>query len=101
MRLFKIFIFLLSLPTMVFSATFSDPMSPITDFGVINNLNTSLQPSSSYTSTSLGQTLRTNNFQSLQLDFDGYEAGRLPCRMGMFIVSQSKEGVFGPRIAVP
>lgn len=84
-----------------YGATFNNLIT-ITDFGAVTNLNTSLQSTSRFDSDPIGQILRTNDYQSLQLNFGGYARGRLPCRVGLFNLSQSAITVgrvpFGPRL---
>lgn len=86
-------------------AAYFNNLLTLAEFGIAVNLNTSLQSTSRYTSDPIGQILRTNDYQTLQLNFGDYATGRLPCRVGLFNVSQSFFSVgnapFGPRIALP
>lgn len=70
------------------AATFNNLIT-LSDFGIVTNQNISLQPASRYASDPANQLLRTNDFQTLQLNFGDYAAGRLPCRVGVFNVSES------------
>jgi len=62
----------------------------LAEFGQMANPNTFVQSSSRYTNVS--GVFRTNDFQSLQLEVGDYESGRLPCRMGPFLLSVSDKG---------
>lgn len=59
----------------------------LTEFGSIPNTCVTLQPSSSLGIPSTS--LRTNDFQNLQLSYSTYATGRSITRMGAFLISQS------------
>ena len=104
-KLFVFFIFCLSghLPFEGFSATFKNQLT-LQEFGSVTNENVSLQSSSRFESEPPDQILRTNDFQTLQLNFGEYATGRLPCRVGLFNVSQSQFDTsnfpFGPTLSL-
>lgn len=76
------------------AATFNNQLT-MAEFGILPNNNISLQSASRYTSDPAGQLLRTNDFQALQLNFNGYATGRLPTREGLFTVSESAVSLLG------
>jgi len=87
-----------------YASTFNDQIT-LAEFGTTTNNNISLQPSSLYTFSPPGQLMSTNNFQTLQLNFGGYVTGRLPCRIGLFNISECATTVgnipFGTQISLP
>lgn len=87
------FLIVLCYITFSHASTFNDQIT-LADFGtVFINQNTSLQADSQYTQTLLGQPMRTNDYQTFQLKFGGYATGRLPCRVGIFNVSECASAV--------
>ncbi|MEI8300291.1 MAG: glycosyl hydrolase, partial [Chlamydiota bacterium] len=86
------------------SATFNNQIS-LAEFGTVTNNNISLQNASHYPFEFLGSTLRTNDFQTLQLNFGDYATGRYPCRVGVFNVSECATTVggipFGTQLSLP
>lgn len=89
--------------TASYAVTFNNQIT-LANFGTVTNQNISLQPSSQYTPALLGQVMKTNDYQTLQLKFGGYATGRLPCRVGMFNVSECATAVgdipFGTQLSL-
>lgn len=89
--------------TLSHASTFNNQFT-LTQFGTVTNENISLQPSSQYSPALLGQIMKTNDYQTLQLNFGGYVTGRLPCRVGFFNVSECATTVgnipFGTQLTV-
>ncbi|MBM3191073.1 MAG: hypothetical protein FJZ63_00265 [Chlamydiae bacterium] len=85
-------------------STFNNQIS-LVSFGTVTNQNISLQNSSHYTFEFSDEILRTNDFQTLQLNFGNYAAGRYACRIGVFNVSESANTVgripFGSQLSLP
>jgi|GEM_PF-1558529 len=86
----------------IYGATFNNQLT-LSEFGVVINSNISLLTASRYVNDAVS--LRTNDFQTLQLKFGGYASGRLPCRIGLFNISESENTVgsvpFGTQISLP
>lgn len=85
------------------AATFNNQLT-LAQFGVSPNNNISLQPSSMYPFEIPTEIPRTNNYQSLELIFGDYATGRLPCRIGLFNVSECADSVghlpFGSQLSL-
>lgn len=94
----------LMLKTYSCAVTFNDQIT-LEQFGTAPNNNISLQPTSQYAFAPDDQIMRTNDFQTLQLNFGGYATGRLPCRIGLFNISECAAAVgsvpFGTQISLP
>ncbi len=93
-----------SLIVNLMGSTFNNQIS-LEDFGTVTNNNISLQDASHYPFEFSGETLRTNDFQTLQLNFGDYATERHPCRVGVFNVSECATTVggvpFGTRLSLP
>ncbi len=75
----------------------------LAQFGAVSNTVSSLQPSANM---DIAQsTLRTNDFQNLQLNYQNYATARSITRMGAFLISQnataSAEWPGGPGVTFP
>jgi hypothetical protein len=85
-------------------STFNNQIS-LVQFGTVTNNNISLQNTSHYDFEFSDETLRTNDFQTLQLKFGDYATGRYPCRVGVFNVSECATAVgrvpFGTQLSLP
>lgn len=87
-------LFLITILQNLYSVEFDDQFT-LAEFGTAPNKNISLRTSSRYSSDPSGQMLRTNDFQTFQLKFGDYATQRLPCRMGLFLVSESAQSFKG------
>lgn len=100
-RIMHLLSFLLTIN--IFGATFNNQLT-LAEFGTATNQNISLQPASLYDFVP-AQVMRTNDFQTLQLKFGDYATGRLPCRIGLFNISECTTTVgsipFGTQISLP
>ena len=84
---------------------FNDEIT-LSEFGLTTNQNISIQPSGRYPLDFLFMDqMKTNNYQTLQLNFGEYTNGRYPCRIGMFNISECANTVdgipFGTMISLP
>jgi hypothetical protein len=106
-RIMHLLAFLLTMS--VFGATFNNQMT-LAQFNTTTNQNVSLQVASIYTYFPFPQSVRTNDFQTLQLSFGDYATARLPCRVGLFNVSECSTATtaatgatipFGTQLSLP